>query len=176
MASDSEIARSQSSIAVDPADKPAVKHAHEVLAAYWASGVGQAREAWERGDTLFEMVVPAVSTERTVSSLIWGDTTTKRTVTDNVGLLTAIESGGWELEHCNYVFEETGSVSRDKFLSSGQVQNVTGRVLGFYVFRRRAGTEDVRYVAPDDVLDRVKFLEKATGQQSVRFPELRATS
>jgi hypothetical protein len=67
-------------------------------------------------------------------------------------------------------------VSRDQVLSSGQVQNVTGRVLGFYVFRRRPDTEDVRYVAPEDILDHVKFLEKATGQQSARFPELRAMS
>ena len=174
VASESEIARSQASpTAIDPADAPAVKRAHEVLAAYWASGVGQAREAWDRGDTLFEMVVPAVSTERTTSSLIWGDTTTQRTVADNVGLLTAIESGGWKLEHCNYVFEQTGSVSRDKFMSSGQVQNITGRVLGFYVFRRRPDTDDVRYVAPEEILDQVRFLEKATGEQSVRFPEIR---
>ena len=34
-----------------------------------------------------------------------------------------------------YVFLQTGSVSRDKLLSSGQQEVISGQVLGIYTFR-----------------------------------------
>jgi hypothetical protein len=34
------------------------------------------------------------------------------------------------------VFEQTGSVSRDKVMSSGQTASVTGNIVGVYLFRR----------------------------------------
>ena len=50
--------------------------------------------------------------------------------------LDAIEAEGWQLAHAGYVFRMTGSVSRDKFLSSGQQAAVSGEVIGVYIFRR----------------------------------------
>lgn len=123
--------------------------------------------------TLFEMVVPAVSTARTAASLLAGSVETQRTESSARELLTAVEAGGWRLEHASYVWEQTGAISRDKFMSSGQVEEVTGQALGFYLFRRVVGAE-VDYTAPPEVLEQVRFLEAATGQRSVRFPEVRS--
>lgn len=53
-----------------------------------------------------------------------------------------IESEGWTLDNAGYVFQETGSVSRDKFLSSGQQEAVSGRILGIYIFRRTNRPDD----------------------------------
>lgn len=53
-----------------------------------------------------------------------------------------IESEGWTLANAGYVFQETGSVSRDKFLSSGQQEAVSGRILGIYIFRRTNRPDD----------------------------------
>lgn len=39
--------------------------------------------------------------------------------TDHTSILEAVEEHGWHLEHVNYVFRMTETVSRDKFLSSG---------------------------------------------------------
>jgi hypothetical protein len=49
--------------------------------------------------------------------------------------IEAIESEGWHLEHAGYVYRMTGSVSRDKLLSSGQQEAIHGEVLGIYIFR-----------------------------------------
>ena len=46
-----------------------------------------------------------------------------------------IESEGWVLINDNYVFQVTGSVSREKFLSSGQQEAVSGQLIGIYTFR-----------------------------------------
>lgn len=53
-------------------------------------------------------------------------------------LLTEIELEGWELIHAGFAFHETGQVSRDKFLTSGQSTSTTGRTVGIYLFRARA--------------------------------------
>lgn len=53
-----------------------------------------------------------------------------------------IESEGWTLANAGYVFQETGSASRDKFLSSGQQEAVSGRILGVYIFRRTNRPDD----------------------------------
>jgi len=55
--------------------------------------------------------------------------------TDHTSILDAIEEHGWHLEHVNYVFRMTEIVSRDKFLSSGQQEAVSGEVLAIYLFR-----------------------------------------
>ncbi len=43
---------------------------------------------------------------------------------------------GWELVNGSFVFLETGSQSRDKFMRSGQQIAVSGTVWGYYVFKR----------------------------------------
>ena len=46
-----------------------------------------------------------------------------------------IESEGWRMEHVGYVFRPTRTVSRDRFLASGQQEAISGEVLGIYIFR-----------------------------------------
>ena len=78
-------------------------------------------------------------TERSWNSLISGVVETKTRVrSDQPHVLEQIEAEGWHLEHIGYVFQETGAVSRDKLLSSGQVQQVTGQIIGIYLFRSAA--------------------------------------
>jgi len=48
-------------------------------------------------------------------------------------VLTFIEKEGWELVHAGFVFKESGQVSRDKFLSSGQQVTTTGSTYGIYL-------------------------------------------
>jgi hypothetical protein len=61
----------------------------------------------------------------------------KVTTGAHADVLSFIESEGWRLEQAGYVFQQTGSVSRDKLLSTGQTASVTGDIWGIYVFRRR---------------------------------------
>lgn len=61
----------------------------------------------------------------------------RQTTHDPTSVIDAIEAEGWHLEHAGYLFRETGSVSRDKFLSSGQTASVTGEIVGIYLFRVR---------------------------------------
>jgi hypothetical protein len=51
------------------------------------------------------------------------------------GPLDEIEAEGWRLETAGYVFQPTGSQSRDRLLASGQVETIMGNVLGIYLFR-----------------------------------------
>jgi hypothetical protein len=105
-------------------------------AAFWASPVGRARKAREQGQRIFEISWPITQTGRTVAGILSGDKATKRSVTDaNDTVLEQIEAEGWRLEHAGYVFEQTGSVSRDKLLSTGQTAAVTGQIVGIYLFR-----------------------------------------
>jgi hypothetical protein len=68
--------------------------------------------------------------------MLSGDPTTKtRASGGQTVVLEAIENEGWRLEHIGYVFQETGIVSRDKLLSSGQTGQVTGQIVGIYLFR-----------------------------------------
>jgi len=100
------------------------------------SPVGRARAAATAGDRFFQVAIPLSETERTFGGVIGGDKNAiKTTGRDHHEALAAIEDEGWHLEHAGYIFQETGSVSRDKFLSSGQTASVTGRVLGVYLFR-----------------------------------------
>jgi hypothetical protein len=106
----------------------------EAEAAFLESPQGRARTARGLGQRLFQISLPLLSTERTPFGL--GDIHATRTTRgDHQDVLSSVEEEGWRLEHAGYVFRETGSVSRDKFLSSGQEETVTGEVLGIYVFR-----------------------------------------
>lgn len=51
-------------------------------------------------------------------------------------VLAQIEDIGWRLEHVGYVYVETGQVSRDKLLSSGQQVATLGKTIGHFLFRR----------------------------------------
>ena len=50
--------------------------------------------------------------------------------------LAVVEKIGWRLAHLGYTYRETYSVSRDKFLSSGQQTAMSGEIVAIYLFRR----------------------------------------
>lgn len=104
-------------------------------AAFWASPQGQARSARAHGNRFFQLSLPLSSTERTFSGVMSGDKTMATRAMDPTDLLGAVEGEGWRLETADYVFRETGSVSRDKLLSSGQTAAVMGEIVGIYLFR-----------------------------------------
>ncbi len=56
-------------------------------------------------------------------------------------VVEVIEEEGWTMCHADHVFQQTHSKSRDKFLSSGQQQAVSGKLVGIYTFRRREDAE-----------------------------------
>jgi hypothetical protein len=119
------------------------KAAAQAEAAFRASPAGRARTARELGHQLFQISLPLTATERTAWGVFSGgtagsDALAMRTtsVADHPDVLESVEREGWRLEHAGYVFQETGSVSRDKLLSSGQTASVTGAIVGIYLFRR----------------------------------------
>lgn len=63
---------------------------------------------------------------------------TTSTNDDHSSTLSAIESQGWRHEHADYVYRTTGASSRDKLLSSGQQESMSGEILGVYIFRATA--------------------------------------
>jgi hypothetical protein len=105
-------------------------------AAFARTPAGQARAAFEAGLELFQVALPLEETVRTVGGFITGDKTTTSRAYAHADVLDEIECEGWLLQHADYVWAQTGAVSRDKFLSSGQTEAITGRIIGVYIFRR----------------------------------------
>jgi hypothetical protein len=56
--------------------------------------------------------------------------------------MNSIAREGWRLVNGSFVFHETGSESRDKFLASGQHVAVRGAVVGYYLFARNEARRD----------------------------------
>jgi hypothetical protein len=102
--------------------------------AFLASPAGQARIAFERGDRVFQLVFDVVHTQTYVIPMSRAGTTTQSS--DPTMILNSVCVEGWELLNGSFVFLETGSESRDKFMRSGQHTAVAGTVLGYYLFRR----------------------------------------
>lgn len=98
-----------------------------------ADPVGQARAAKAAGARLLQISLSLSQTTGHAVAMTGTNATT--TSTQHTSTLEAIEAEGWRLEHAAYVYRVTGSVSRDKFLSSGQQEAVHGEVLGVYIFR-----------------------------------------
>lgn len=90
------------------------------------------------GATIYQLVLPLSTTRGGVVPMMTVFTTSE--TADHASILEAVEEHGWHLEHVNYVFRMTEIVSRDKFLSSGQQEAVSGVVLGIYIFRQRTET------------------------------------
>jgi hypothetical protein len=111
-----------------------VEAAERELKSYLASPPGQARQAFERGDRVFQYTRDVMTQQAVIVAMI-GSTTTK-TSADPVAILNAVCDEGWELLNGSFVFIEEGSQSRDKFMSSGQNLAVKGRTVGYYLFKR----------------------------------------
>lgn len=105
-------------------------------ARFWASPYGQARNAKIAGHKYFQIEMAIDSTYQSGYSKAVADI--KATTRQHGGqgeVLTFIEKEGWDLVHAGFVFKESGQVSRDKFLSSGQQVTTTGSTYGIYLFR-----------------------------------------
>jgi hypothetical protein len=117
-------------------EQRAAEQAEKERQEFLASPVGQARTAHEAGDMFFQFAAPISETKRTAMAVLGGSADMKKSETRHGDVLSEIEREGWQLEDVGYVFEQTGSVSRDKFASSGQTASVTGNIVGVYLFRR----------------------------------------
>jgi len=95
--------------------------------------VERARAARSAGARLFQVTMGVSETVGFVKELS-GTVTSTRTA-GHADVLEAIEAEGWRLEHVGYVYRVISTVSRDKFLSSGQQEAVTGEIVGVYLFR-----------------------------------------
>ncbi len=114
------------------------KRAADAEAAFRATPRGRARTARETGDGFFEYTGSLAETSRTVMGVLGGTSTSsghRRRMTSHTDVLAQIEDEGWKLEHVGYVFEPTGTVSRDKAFSSGQTSTTSGKIVGVYLFR-----------------------------------------
>lgn len=102
--------------------------------AFWNSPPGQARQAFEAGDHVFQVSFDVVNTTAWVGGIM-GTRATKRR-SDPSAILNAVCHEGWELINSDFVFVMQKTQSRDFLLSSGQNTAVEGTVMGYYVFRR----------------------------------------
>lgn len=102
--------------------------------AFAATPPGQARAARKSGATIFQVDIPLSKTTGETVAMV-GAFARSTPTTDCSRLIQAIEAEGWRLEHAGYVYRVTGSVSRDKFLASGQQEAVHGEIVGIYLFR-----------------------------------------
>ena len=102
--------------------------------AFANSPAGQARAAFGRGDHVFQYAVDVANTQAIVVAM--AGATNARTSSDPSEILNSVSREGWKLVNGSFVFVEMGSVSRDKFMSSGQNVAVRGTTVGYYLFRR----------------------------------------
>lgn len=109
-------------------------------AAFWASPAGRARTAFERGDAIFQFELDVRDSQTfTIPMFKTGAVTRAKDASD---VLNSIARQGWSLVNGSFVFHETGSESRDKFMASGQHIAVRGTVVGYYLFRRDPEARD----------------------------------
>lgn len=126
------------------AEAKAQAEARKEEEAFWASPQGQARKARQDGRTWFQAIQPVSVTNQGTDAFVTsiGASNLGRTkTTDRSGFLEAVESEGWQLQHVGYVFQPVSTASRDKLLSSGQTETISGKIVGIYLFRSMASPE-----------------------------------
>jgi DUF4097 and DUF4098 domain-containing protein YvlB len=94
---------------------------------------GMARATRASGARTFQISLPLSQTIGHTVAMTGAYTTTKNT--QHASIIDSVEAEGWRLEYAGYVYRVTGSVSRDKFLASGQQEAVHGEIVGVYIFR-----------------------------------------
>lgn len=103
-------------------------------AEFAASPAGQARAAKSDGMKIFQIDVPLSQTKGYTVPMVGSYAESSETV-NYANIIQSIEEEGWHLDHVGYVYRITGSVSRDKFMESGQQEAVSGEIVGIYIFR-----------------------------------------
>lgn len=116
-------------------EKEAARSAAEERA-FWESPIGQARLAHQRGDEIFQLAMPLRSQKAVIVPMAGG--TSVGAEKDWSAELNEVAREGWDLVNGSAVFVQTGQESRDKFMASGQNVAISGQVVGYYLFRRRA--------------------------------------
>lgn len=104
--------------------------------AFWESPVGQARLARERGDEVFQLAMPLRGQKAVIVPM--GGALSAASEKDWSAELNDVVREGWDLVNGSVVFVQTGQESRDKFMASGQNVAISGQVVGYYLFKRRA--------------------------------------
>ena len=115
-------------------ERAAAARADQERQAFLASPTGQARQAYERGDQVFQCSFNIVNQQAIVVTMVGAKTSSQ--TADPTEILNHVCREGWELVNGDFVFVQTGQQSRDKLLSSGQNVAVAGSVVGYYLFRR----------------------------------------
>lgn len=110
--------------------------AERAAAAEAATPLGQAARATREGLPFLELQLEI--SELAGEAGMGAASANERQSTDHVQILGQVEAMGWRLEHAGYVFVETGLISTDKVLVSGQATAVRGKTVGIYLFRRVA--------------------------------------
>jgi hypothetical protein len=145
--------------------------------AFWRSPQGAARQTKESDQRWFQIEIPLTKTNKSWASGLAGQTQIRHTQHHGHGVvLTEIESEGWELFQAGFIFHQTGQVSRDKLLTSGQISGVTGHTVGVYLFK--ATDEPLRQDKPwEEVLleyDRLNSADQAQVESNAAVVELEA--
>jgi hypothetical protein len=131
-----EARRVEKAAAAEQAQKEAAeKEREKQRQAFLNSPAGKAREAFERGDAVFQYSIDVHETKATVVAMAGAYTSSKET-NDPTDVLNSVCHKGWVLVTGSFVFLELGSESRDKFMASGQQIAVKGTILGYYLFGR----------------------------------------
>ncbi len=95
----------------------------------------RAHAAYVRGDQIFQAAIEVASQQAVVAPMV-GTASPSRDA-DPSETLNEICAQGWDLVNGTVVFVPTRQESRDKFLASGQQVAISGRTVGYYLFRRR---------------------------------------
>lgn len=107
--------------------------------AFLRSPVGRATAARSEGAGFFHVELEMSEIGRSNLDLLVGYNGApgvERKRAGHCDVLAQVEDIGWRLEHVGYVYVETGQVSRDKLLSSGQQVATQGKTVGHFLFRR----------------------------------------
>lgn len=121
------------------ADQNAAKERAVAEEAFLRSPVGRATAARSEGAGFFHVELEMSEVGRSNLDLLVGYSGAPGVERKRAGhgdVLAQVEDVGWRLEHVGYVYVETGQVSRDKLLSSGQQVATLGKTVGHFLFRR----------------------------------------
>ena len=120
-------------------DEKVAKGRAAAEAAFLRSPVGRATAARAEGAGFFHVELEMSEVGRSNLDLLVGYSGAPGVERKGAGhgdVLAQVEDIGWRLEHVGYVYVETGQVSRDKLLSSGQQVATLGKTVGHFLFRR----------------------------------------
>jgi hypothetical protein len=134
-----EIARSNDGIAVER-DQLFAPRRKTVVQSFEESPTGQARIAYEGGDSIFQFSLDVMSQQPIIIAMV-GSATTQKTRNPSE-VLNAVQNEGWDLVNGSFVFVHEGQLTRDKLMSSGQNVATKGTTVGYYLFKRGTPASD----------------------------------